>query len=144
METRVITTHLDIVSLEKEIFSGRINSLTVTGSQGELGIQPGHAALITMLKPGPIRVIKQGGEEETFFISGGVLEVQPEIVTVLADTVARAEDLDEAAAIEAKEQAEKLLSSRKADIDYSAAAAELARAVAQLRMIKQLRDKVRK
>lgn len=144
METKAFTTHLDIVSLEKEIFSGLVNSLTVTGSEGELGIQPGHAALITLLKPGTIRVVKQGGHEETFFISGGVLEVQPDVVTVLADTVVRAEDLDEAAAIEAKEHAEKLLSSRRADIDYSAAAAELARAVAQLRMIKQLRSKVRK
>lgn len=138
-----ITTHLDIVSLEAQVFSGLAEMIIVTGSQGELGVAPGHAPLLTELKPGQVRVIKQGGIEETFYISGGMLEVQPHTVVVLADTAVRADDLDEAAAMEAKTRAEQLLSERQADFDYSSAAAELAKAIAQLRLIRQLREKHR-
>lgn len=134
-----ITLHLDIVSAEKEIFSGRAESITVSGVLGDLGILPGHTPLLTMLKPGLIHVRKQGGSEEIFYISGGTLEVQPEIVTVLADTAVRAEDLDEMAAIEARDHAEKAASSRKTDIEYSKTLSELAEASAQLRAIKQIK-----
>lgn len=139
-----ITTHLDIVSLEARIFSGQAEMVIVTGSQGELGIAPGHAPLLTSLKPGQVRVIKQGGSEEIFYISGGMLEVQPKKVIVLADTAARANDLDEAVAIQAKERAERLLRERHSSMDYSAAAAELAKAVAQLQLIRKLRERTRK
>ena len=135
-----ITTHLNIASLESEIFSGLAEMVIATGSEGELGIAPGHAPLLTYLQPGQVWVIKQGGEQEVFYISGGMLEVQPNVVTVLADTVVRAADLDEASALEAKQQAEKALTERKTDFDYSAAAVELARAAAQLRAIRKLRE----
>lgn len=134
-----MTMHVDIVSLETEIFSGRAQMLSVTGIIGELGIAPSHAPLLTQLKPGPVRVKLQNGEEEVYYISGGMLEVQPDVVTILADTAVRANDIDEAAALEAKEQAERALKDREAELDYSMAQAELARAVAQLRVLKELR-----
>lgn len=136
-----ITTHLDIVSAEKEIFSGVVERVVATGILGELGIIPGHAPLLTVLKPGEIRVVLNGGEEQIYYVSGGMLEVQPFNVTILADSVERAENLDEAAALRAKERAEKAISSKDSDIDYSVAAAELARAVAQIRAIKKARKK---
>ena len=105
-----MTVHLDVVSAEKEIFSGLVETLQVTGSEGELGIHPGHAPLITAIKPGMVRLVKQYGEEEMIYVAGGVLEVQPGIVTVLADTAVRAEDLDEQSAEEAKRRAEDKLS----------------------------------
>ncbi|MDI9818015.1 MULTISPECIES: F0F1 ATP synthase subunit epsilon [unclassified Legionella] len=134
-----ITTHLDIVSAEQEIFSGVVEMVVATGELGEIGIVPGHAPLLTMLRPGEIRVTLQGGGQEVYYVSGGMLEVQPYYVTVLADAVERAEDLDEAAALAAKARAEEAITSKAADLDYSKAAAELARAVAQIRAIQKIR-----
>ncbi len=139
-----MTVHLDIVSAEAQIFSGLVEMISATGKMGELGILPGHTPLLTSLKPGLIRTVKQGGEEEIFYISGGILEVQPDIVTVLADTAARAGDLDEAAAFEAKERAEKLLENKNSEFEYGAALSELAEAAAQLRAIQELRKKLPK
>jgi F-type H+-transporting ATPase subunit epsilon len=136
-------THLDIVSAEKEIFSGTVEMIVATGEMGELGIIPGHSPLLAVLKPGEIRVIIKQGEEEVYYVSGGMLEVQPYHVTVLADDVERAADLDEAAALEAKKQAEKAMSSKQSEIDYSKAAAELARAAAQVRAIQKLRKNLK-
>ncbi|WP_448249529.1 F0F1 ATP synthase subunit epsilon [Thalassotalea agariperforans] len=130
-----MTVNLNVVSAEEALFSGRIETLQITGSEGELGIMPGHAPLLTSLKPGMARIVKQGGEEEILYLSGGMLEVQPNNVTVLADVATRADDLDEQAALEAKERAEKHLNDQGNDIDYAEAASELARAVAQLRVI---------
>lgn len=138
-----MTLHLDIVSAEGEIFSGRAERLSVSGALGDLGILPGHTPLLTSLKPGLVRVVLQGGAEEVFYISGGTLEVQPEIVTVLADTAIRGEDIDEMAAIEARESAEKAASNRKTSIEYSKTLSELAEAAAQLRAIAQIK-KIRK
>jgi F-type H+-transporting ATPase subunit epsilon len=136
-----MTVHCDIVSAEGEIFSGLVEMVIAHGNLGDIGIAPGHAPLITDLKPGPIRLIKQGGEAEVFYISGGFLEVQPNMVKVLADTVQRAADLDEASAQLAVKAAEKALNERGADFDYGAAAARLAEAAAQLRTIRQIRKK---
>lgn len=133
------TVHCDIVSAESAIFSGAVEMLIAEGSLGELGITPGHTALLTDLKPGPIRLILEGGEEQLFFLSGGFVEVQPKTITVLADTALRAADLDEAAAVAAQEAAEKTLSDQHADFDYSSARAQLAEAVAQLRTLRKLR-----
>lgn len=141
MHTHKKTVHIDIVSAEQEIFSGDVESVIATGEGGELGIMPGHTPLLTKLKAGAVRLFKEGNED-FFFVSGGILEVQPHMVTVLADTIARAADLDEMAAIAAKERAEKLLSDKKADIDYSLAATELAEAMAQLRVISQMKDRL--
>ena len=139
-----ITMHLTIVSAEAAIFSGVVEMVIANGTIGELGILPGHTPLVTSLKPGVIRAVLQGGQEEVFYVSGGVLEVQPDIVTVLADTAVRAADLDEAAALEVKERAEKALSSKKAEIEYSAALSELSEAAAQLRAIQRLRKQAPK
>ena len=136
-----MTVHCDIVSAEGEIFSGLVEMVIAHGALGDLGIALGHAPLITNLKPGPIRLIKQGGETEVFYISGGFLEVQPNMVKVLADTVQRAGDLDEASAQEAVKAAEKALNEKGADFDYSAAAVRLAEAAAQLRTLQQIRKK---
>jgi F-type H+-transporting ATPase subunit epsilon len=138
-----MTVHLDIVSAEAQLFSGLVEMIVANGAIGELGIMPGHTPLLTSLKPGIIRFVKQGGEEEVFYISGGILEVQPEVVTVLADTAVRATDLDEVAAREAQERAAKILESKVAKLEYSKALAELAEATAQLRAIQQLRKKAR-
>ena len=135
-----ITVHLDVVSAEKAIFSGRVEAIQVTGSEGELGIHPGHAPLISAIKPGMVRLVKQHGEEEeVIYVAGGVLEVQPGNVTVLADTAVRAEDLDEQAAEEAKRRAEEHIANPGADFNYAEAAHELAEAIAQLRLIQKLR-----
>ena len=136
-----MTIHCDIVSAEEEIFSGLVELLVASGSQGDLGIEYGHAPLLTSLKPGPVRVIKQGGEEEVIYVSGGFLEVQPNVATVLADTAIRAGDLDEAAALEAQKVAEEDINNRSAEVDYSMAAAQLAEAAAQLRTLQALRKK---
>ena len=136
-----MTVHCDIVSAEGEIFSGLVEMVIAHGALGDLGIALGHAPLITNLKPGPIRLVKQGGEEEVYYISGGFLEVQPNMVKVLADTVQRAADLDEASAQEAVKAAEKALNETGADFDYGAAAARLAEAAAQLRTVQQIRKK---
>ena len=137
------TIHCDIVSAEKEIFSGRITMISATGTIGELGILPGHAPLLTGIRPGPVRLTMEDGEEEVFFASGGFLEVQPGVVTILADTAARAEDLDEAAAIEAQEAAERAIQDQAADFDFSLAAAQLANAMAQQRTLEELKKRRR-
>lgn len=136
-----MTTHLDIVSAEKEIFSGLVEMVVVTGEIGELGITPGHAPLLTSLKPGEIRLHTGHAEEEVFYVSGGMMEVQPHYVTILADTVERADNLDEAAAIAAKERAEEALAKKDSEMDYSLATSELARAVAQIKAIQKMRKK---
>lgn len=134
-----MTMHCDIVSAEENIFSGRVEMVVAAGSLGDLGIAPGHAPLLTGLIPGPVRLIKDGGEEEVFYVSGGYLEVQRGIVTLLADTALRANDMDEAAAIEAKEEAMRAMSQQDANFEYSAAAAQLAEAAAQLRALRQIK-----
>jgi len=133
--------HVNIVSAEAEIFSGTVEQVIAPAKMGEVGIFPRHTQLITQLKPGEVRVVKQGGEEDFFFVSGGILEVQPHVVTVLADTAMRAHDLDEAKAIEAKQRAEQAMQDRKSDIDYAQAEAELAEAIAQLQAIQRMRKK---
>lgn len=137
-----MTVHCDIVSAEKSIFSGLVEMIVAHGTNGDLGVKPGHTPLLTNLSPGPIRVIRQDGEEEVYYVSGGMLEVQPQLVTVLADTVQRADDVDEAAAKEAMEDARRALENQSTEINYSAAAAQLAEAAAQLRAIEQLRKKM--
>lgn len=136
-----MTMHCDIVSAEEEIFSGRITFLSLTGSIGELGVMPGHAPLLTGIRPGPVRLRFDNGEEQVFFASGGFLEVQPSVVTVLADTAVRAEDIDEAAAAEARQAAERSLADRTADIEFSVAAAQLAEAMARQRTLAELRKR---
>ena len=138
------TFQLEIVSAEKSIFSGTVSSLVATGELGELGISPGHAPLLTSLKPGDVKVIDNEGNEEHFYVSGGMLEVQPYITTILADSASRAADVDEAAAIAAKESAERAMADQNSEIEYSTAAAELAEAVAQLRTLQSLRKRVGK
>ena len=133
--------HCDIVSAEESLFSGLVEMIVATGTLGELGINYGHAPLLTGLKPGPMRLIKDGGEEEIFYLSGGYIEVQPSIVTILADTAARAANIDEAAALEAKQQAEQDMKNQTGEMDYSLAAARLAEATAQLRTIEELRKR---
>lgn len=137
-----MTVHCDIVSAEEALFSGLVELVVATGSQGELGITFGHAPLLTDLKPGPVRIVKQNGEEEIYYLSGGFLEVQPNLISILSDTALRADDLDEAAALEAKKQAEHELSNQSGEFDYSRAASQLAVAAAQLRTIDQLRKKL--
>lgn len=139
-----MTVHCDIVSAEEQIFSGLVEMVVAAGSEGDVGISYGHAPLLTGLKPGPIRVIKQGGEEEIYYISSGYLEVQPSLVTVLADTALRADDMDEAAALKAMEDAEKNMTNQGAEFDYSAAAVQLAEASAQLRTLQAIRKKMGK
>jgi F-type H+-transporting ATPase subunit epsilon len=137
------TIRCDIVSAEAEIFRGEAKMVIATGEAGELGIAPRHAPLITRLKPGQVRVLAENGEEQFFYVSGGILEVQPQVVTVLADTAIRAKDLDEAAARHAKENAERLLANRADAVEIAQAQAELMQAVAQLRAIEQLRKQMR-
>jgi len=137
-----MTVHLDVVSAEQSLFSGLVESIQVSGSEGELGVNAGHAPLLTALKPGMVRLVKQHGEEELIYIAGGTLEVQPNIVTVLADTAVRGEDLDEQAAEQAKRDAEsQMANASAAQFDYQKAAMQLAEAIAQLRVIQQLRKK---
>ncbi len=136
------TIQLEIVSAETEIFSGPAVHVIVSGLLGELGIYPGHTQLLTALKPGPVRIVKTEGEDEIIYISGGILEVQPNLITLLADTAIRAADLDEMAALEAKQRAEQALSDKQADIDYAKATVELAQAIAQLQAIAKLKKKV--
>lgn len=135
------TLRLDIVSAEKEIFSGEAEMVFVTGKLGELGIAPGHAPLLTSLKPGNVRALLPNKEEEVFYISSGMLEVQPFVVTVLADTALRASDIDEAAVIAAKEAAEQAIANKSAELDLARATVELAEAVAQIRAIQNLRKR---
>ncbi|NCT56813.1 MAG: F0F1 ATP synthase subunit epsilon [Legionella sp.] len=138
-----MTMHLDIVSAERAIFSGPVEMVIATGELGELGVVPGHAPLLTVLKPGEIRVTQQGGLQEIFYVSGGILEVQPNCVSVLADTVERADSLDEAVALEAKARAEEAMADKNSEIDYSRASIELARAIAQIRAIQKVRKQLK-
>ena len=133
--------HLDIVSAEEEIFSGNVKNIIAAAMMGEVGIFPKHTPMITPLKSGEVKIITDQDEEKLFFISGGVLEVQPDIVTVLADTAIRAEDLDEAKAAESKKRAEEALADKSDKIDAAKALAELAQAAAQLKMIEIIRKK---
>ncbi len=139
-----MTVHCDIVSAEEEIFSGLIEFVSLTGSLGDVGITPGHAPLLTEIKPGPVELKKQGGEEDIFYVSGGFLEVQPNKVTIMADTALRAHDMNEAAAEEARKHAEQALSDQTAEFEYSRATSQLAEASAQLRTIQQIRKKLGK
>jgi len=133
------TIQVDIVSAEGEIFSGPASMVFLPASEGDIGVAPRHAPLLSMLKAGEVRVKTPDGEEHSFFVGGGALEVQPKRVTVLADTAARAKDHDEAAAVEARQRAEEVLSGQVDKITQAEALAELARAAAQLKMIQKLR-----
>lgn len=133
-----MTLHVDIVSAEGAIHSGTAEMVYAPAEMGEVGIAPRHTQMITRLKPGDVRV-DSGGKTEHFYVSGGILEVQPHVVTILADTAIRAHDLDEASALEAKRRAEDALAGQAADFEYAKAQAELAEAVAQLRAIDRLR-----
>ena len=134
-----MTIHVDVVSAEESIFSGLAEFVVLPGEAGELGILPGHMPLMTRIKPGAVRVKTQDGREELIFVAGGLLEVQPNLVTVLADTAIRGADLDQAKALEAKRLAEEAMSNRGSEIDYARAQVELAEAIAQLAAIDKLR-----
>ena len=134
-----MTLHVDIVSAEQEIFSGSAEMVFAPAVMGEVGIAPRHTQMLTPLKAGEVRIRTHDNEELSFYVSGGMLEVQPHVVTILADTAMRAKDIDEAAAIRAKEQAEQQLADKKTDMDYARATAELAEAVAQLRTLARIR-----
>jgi F-type H+-transporting ATPase subunit epsilon len=136
-----MTMHVDIVSAEVEIYSGTATEVYAPAEMGEVGIMAHHAPLLTKMKPGEVRVVNQSGKVESFFVSGGILEVQPHVVTILSDTALRASDLDEAAALEAKARAEAAISDKKTDYDYARAKAELVEAVAQIETINKLRKR---
>ena len=138
------TMDLTIVSAEAALFSGKVTCLLATGGSGELGIYPGHTALLTSINPGAMQFTLESGEQQFYYTSGGFLEVQPDVVTVLANTASRAEDLDELAAQTAKEQAEIALSNKTKELDYKQAMTELAEASAQLRAIQSLRKHIKK
>jgi len=135
----IVPVHLDVVSSEGQIFSGLVEMVSVTGIWGELGILRGHAPLLSSIKPGRVRINLPGNKKEVFYISGGTLEVQPNCVTILADTIIRAESIDEAAALQAKKHAEALLNERKAGINYAQALLEMAQASAKILAIKEIR-----
>ena len=134
-----MTIHLDVVSAEKELFSGTISAVFAPAVMGDVGIYPRHTPLVTTLRPGELKIEIEGKEDQYLYVSGGILEVQPHVVTVLSDTAIRAEDLDEAKAREAKQRAEDALRDQKGDFDAAKAQAELVRAAEQLRMIERMR-----
>ena len=136
-----MTIHCDIVSAEEEIFSGLIEMLVAPGGDGELGVSYGHAPLLTNLLPGPVRIVTQSGDEEVYYVSGGFLEVQPGVVSILADTAIRAHDVDEAAAEEARKEAEHALANQTGEFDYGRASAQLAEAAAQLATLRKMRNR---
>lgn len=136
-----MTIHCDIVSAEEEIFSGLVELLVATGDLGELGVSYGHAPLLTSLVPGPVRILTQDGDEEVYYVSGGFLEVQPGVVSILADTALRAGDVDEAAAEEARKEAEHALANQTGDFDYGRASSQLAEAAAQLATLRKMRNR---
>jgi F-type H+-transporting ATPase subunit epsilon len=138
------TIQCDIVSAQEQIFSGEVAHVVVDGSSGELGIYPQHAPLMTTLKPGTVRLVLPDGEESIFFVGGGIVEVMPHLVTVLADTAIRAADIDAAAAKQAKEAAERMLQSRAAEYDIAEAMARLAKALAQLQALEELRRRLKR
>ncbi len=139
-----MTFQCDIVSTEESLFSGQVQMIVASAVQGDIGILYGHAPLLTTLTPGPVRVIAPNGDESLYYLSGGYLEVQPSVVSILADTAVRADDIDEAAALEAKKEALATLHNKSGEFDYSQAASQLAAAAAQLRTIEELRRKARK
>ncbi|MBC7162196.1 F0F1 ATP synthase subunit epsilon [Immundisolibacter sp.] len=139
MASTAATIQVDVVSAEASIYSGEAKFVALPGEAGELGILPRHTPLITRIRPGAVRIELPDGSEELVFVAGGILEVQPGAVTVLADTAVRAHDLDEAAALEAKQRAEALMENRQGDFEYATASAELAEAMAQLQTIQRLR-----
>jgi len=139
MATSTATLHVDVVSAEASIYSGEAKFVALPGEAGELGILPRHTPLITRIRPGAVRIELADGSEELVFVAGGILEVQPGSVTVLADTAVRAHDLDEAAAQEAKQRAQAAMENRQGDFEYATASAELAEAMAQLQTIQRLR-----
>ena len=134
-----MTIHVDIVSAERSIFSGTAEMVFAPALRGEVGIAPRHAPLLSPLKPGVVRVQVAGGGEESFYVSGGILEVQPHVVTVLSDTALRGEDIDEQAAAEAKHRAEQAIKGEKTELSYEEAHAQLAEALAQLEMVRQMK-----
>jgi F-type H+-transporting ATPase subunit epsilon len=136
--------YCDVVSAEAALFSGKIQFVSLTGSMGDLGITPGHSPLLSEIKPGPMLMRKENGDEDVFYVSGGFLEVQPHKVTVLADTALRGVELNEAAAEQARLEAQQRLADKSAEFDYSRAVGQLAEATAQLRTIRQLRQKLGK
>jgi len=137
-----MTVHVDVVSAEASIFSGLAEMIVVPGEMGELGIYPRHTALMTRIKPGSVRIKRPNQEkDEVIYVSGGMLEIQPGVVTILADTAIRGGDLDEARALQAKQNAEESMKNRSSDIDYAQARAELAEAIAQLAAIEQIRKR---
>jgi F-type H+-transporting ATPase subunit epsilon len=135
------TFHVDVVSAEQEIFSGEAEMVIAPGEAGELGILPEHVPLLTRIKPGTVRIVRPGAEEEVLYVSGGMMEVQPDRVTVLADTSVRAHDLDEAKAMEAERLAKEALANRAGSMDIGRAQAEFAEAAAQLQSIRKLRSR---
>lgn len=135
------TIRCDIVSAKESIFSGNAELVVAHGAEGDLGVMAGHAALLTQLNPGPVRVVRDGGNEDVYYVSGGVMEVQPHLVTILADTAVRAVDVDEAAAEQARRTASELLANHQSDMDTSAALAALAEAAAQLRTLQQYKHR---
>ncbi|MDB9905079.1 F0F1 ATP synthase subunit epsilon [Oceanospirillaceae bacterium] len=139
-----ISVDCDIVSAEESIFEGKVEFISLTGTLGELGIYPGHTPLLSEVKPGPVRLRMESGEEDIFYVSGGFLEVQPHKVILMADTALRAADLNEAAAEEASRQAEQAMADRSSEFEYSRAAGQLAEAAAQLRTLRQIRQKLGK
>jgi len=139
-----MTFHVDVVSAEEEIFSGSVEMLFAPGEMGDLGIMARHSPLLTSLKPGELRLQMEDGEDQYIYVSGGMLEVQPHVVTVLSDTAVRAKDIDEAAAIEAKEKAEAALKDKQGEVDYALAESQLAEAVAQLHTLKKLKNASRR
>ncbi len=136
-----MTMHVNIVSAEQEIYSGTVIQVFAPAEMGEVGIFPRHAPMLSTLKPGVVRVISQENEEQTFYVSGGILEIQPHIVTILSDTALRAADIDESAALEAKARAEAAMKDKASDMDYAKAKSELIEAVAQIEALKKLRKK---
>ena len=138
------TIRCDIVSAQTEIFSGPVTMLIASGVHGELGIFPRHAPLMTRLKPGAVRVLLPDDEEAVFFVGGGILEVMPHLITVLADTAIRADDLDEAAAVRAREEAERALKDRTGEMEIAEAMRRLTEALAQLRALEELRKKLKR
>ena len=137
-----MTMHVDIVSAEREIFSGTANMVFAPAEMGEVGIMPRHTPMLTRLRSGEVRVQRPEGQEDSFYVSGGLLEIQPHVVTVLADTAQRATDIDEAAALAAKQRAEEALRDQEGKMDYARAQAELAEAIAQLKAIERLRKRL--
>lgn len=138
-----MTIQVNIVSAESKIFSGAAELVVAMAEEGEVGIEPGHAQMLATLKPGSVRVVKADGGDEYFYVRGGILEVQPHAVTILADVAARAADIDELEALEAKKRAEEALKERTTEFDYAQARAALTEALAQLQTIRKLHDKAR-